>query len=294
MPMRIWLPAQAHIPIVGSILTRIETAYLFSWSGALYDLTIPFFLLWSTTRIPAFISVIIFHLFTLILFPIGMFPWIMICSALIFFSADWHQSIQNRISNTFKRSYNSYNGKHVFAKYSGTVLQLSFHRPLKAIIGIYFILQILIPIRSHLYPGDIKWHEKGYRFSWRVMLMEKSGHTSFSIADNKENRSTIRSEEYLTPQQEKMMSTQPDMIVQFAHYLSKKAEEQNIACTAVNANSYVSINGKRSQQYLDPVVNLLDIKPNQAYRYLLPKEDRDKKYKIASKSASRRNSESTY
>ena len=44
-------------------------------------------------------------------------------------------------------------------------------------------MQILIPFRSLIYPGELFWTEEGYRFSWRVMLMEKAGYASFKIVD---------------------------------------------------------------------------------------------------------------
>ena len=33
-------------------------------------------------------------------------------------------------------------------------------------------IQLAFPFRYLLYPGNIFWTEEGYRFSWRVMLME--------------------------------------------------------------------------------------------------------------------------
>ncbi len=39
---------------------------------------------------------------TAILFPIGMFPYIMIVTALIFFSGQFHQNIINRLGSLFK------------------------------------------------------------------------------------------------------------------------------------------------------------------------------------------------
>ena len=35
------------------------------------------------------------------------------------------------------------------------------------------MIQVIFPLRYIFYPGELFWHEQGYRFSWRVMLMEK-------------------------------------------------------------------------------------------------------------------------
>ena len=70
-----------------------ETAYLFSWGGALFDLFIPFILLAKKIRIYGYILVVLFHGLTSAMFPIGVFPFVMIISTLIFFSDKFHEKI---------------------------------------------------------------------------------------------------------------------------------------------------------------------------------------------------------
>jgi hypothetical protein len=91
MPLKIWLPAKAHLPLIGPLLEQPLTAYFFSWAGAAYDLTIVFFLINRITRPWAYLAVVVFHLSTALLFQIGMFPYIMILATLIFFPAEFHQ-----------------------------------------------------------------------------------------------------------------------------------------------------------------------------------------------------------
>ncbi|MEM7656772.1 MAG: HTTM domain-containing protein [Bacteroidota bacterium] len=50
MPMPIWLPNQADMPLMGKLFTYKATAFAFSWAGAIYDLTIPFWLWWNKSR----------------------------------------------------------------------------------------------------------------------------------------------------------------------------------------------------------------------------------------------------
>ena len=76
----------------------------------------------------------------------------------------------------------------------------------------------------------------------------------------------IDNKEYLTPQQEKMMSTQPDMILQFAHHLRDEysdtviveanGAEINITEPKVTAEVYVSLFNKGSRLFIDSDVNL--------------------------------------
>ena len=85
MPLKLWLPSVSDTPLIGVLFNHDWTAYLLSWSGALYDLTIPFLLLWSVTRGGAYLLVVVFHIMTAALFQIGIFPYVMIISTLIFF-----------------------------------------------------------------------------------------------------------------------------------------------------------------------------------------------------------------
>ncbi len=90
-------------------------------------------------------------------------------------------------------------------------------------LSLHFAIQIVMPFRYVLYPGKLFWTEQGFRFSWRVMLMEKGGYAIFHVRDPESGREgEVDNAAYLSPNQEKMMSTQPDMILQFAHPLIRK------------------------------------------------------------------------
>ena len=90
MPLKIWLNSNYDLPLLGDLFQKNWVHYFMSWAGMFYDLLIPFLLLYKPTRIFAFLLVIFFHVFTKVLFPIGMFPFIMIVGALIFFSPNFH------------------------------------------------------------------------------------------------------------------------------------------------------------------------------------------------------------
>ncbi len=263
-PMRTWLPAKSHLPLVGRFMYDEWIAYLFSWFGAAYDLFIVFFLLNRKTRPVAYVFVLIFHVATAIFFPaIGMFPYVMIVSSLIFFSADFH----NRILSLFP-AYRNRAG----ARESETVYKYRHTQWLNGAVIIYIVVQLLIPLRFLVYPGHLFWHEEGYRFSWRVMLMEKAGIAYFTVKD-KRNGSfyEVNNKEFLTPLQEKMMSTQPDMILKFAHYLAKVYTGRGVQQPQVFAEVYVTLNGKPSALFIDSTIDLLTEKPGwKHYSWVLP------------------------
>ena len=249
MPLRIWLPANAHLPLLGQFLDYAWVAYLFSWFGALYDLSIPFFLIWRKTRPYAYLTVIVFHVLTAVLFQIGMFPYIMILCTLVFFPESFHI----KVTQLLRKSGHVPSIEH-------NILASTKLRTQKALIGvlaIYFALQVLIPWRFLLYPDKLFWTEQGYRFSWRVMLMEKGG-TAFFYVRNPETgfETEIVNRDYLTPQQEKMMATQPDMILQFARIIQQDYMNKGMKAPEVRAECYVAMNGRSSRLLIDPNVNL--------------------------------------
>lgn len=83
-PVRIWLLRNSDIPIFGPIFSMPVTGYFFSYAGLIFDLTIPFLLLNRNMRVFGYSLVLIFHFLTWKLFPIGMFPWIMILNSTLF------------------------------------------------------------------------------------------------------------------------------------------------------------------------------------------------------------------
>jgi hypothetical protein len=248
MPMRIWLPAKSHLPVIGSLMYEEWVAYLFSWFGAVYDLFIVFFLLHRKTRPVAYCFVIIFHTATAIFFPgIGMFPYVMMANSLIFFSANFHERLLS-----FLPWYSSTRA----AVTAGELrYRARYRRILQIAIGLYILIQLVVPLRFLLYPGHLFWHEEGYRFSWRVMLMEKSGAAYFTVKDGTRSIE-VNNAEFLTPLQEKMMSTQPDMILKYAHFLAETFKGRGMSKPEVYAAVYVSLNGQRSRLFIDSTVNL--------------------------------------
>ena len=244
-PLRTWLPAKSHLPWIGAFMYEEWVAYLFAWFGAGYDLFIVFFLLNRKTRPVAYLFVLVFHGATALFFPmIGMFPYVMIVSSLIFFSGEFHTRLLSPLAgNAHESSWGTYEFTH---KKIATVL-----------VGMYVVMQLLIPIRFMLYPGKLFWTEQGYRFSWRVMLMEKAGVAYFTVKDQAGTQSyTVVNSAYLTPLQEKMMSTQPDLILQYAYYLAGIFEKKGLQNPRVYAEVYVTLNGAPSRLYVDSTVNL--------------------------------------
>jgi Vitamin K-dependent gamma-carboxylase len=265
-PLKIWLGACQNIPLVGNWLAMPITAYIFSWAGMLFDLTAVFFLLNKKTRPYEYVVIVVFHVMTLWLFYIGIFPLVMMAVALIFFSPAWHRRILeknffwlNKKSNTTQQFTPTKYG-HAFAVF----------------FGLYFFVQIIMPFRYLFYTGNVLWTEQGFRYAWNVMLMEKDGYIEFYVKDKMTGKQFIEyPKKYLSPLQERMMDTQPDMILQYAHFLADKYEHKLNHPVAVYVDDYVSLNQKAGQTYIDPKIDLSKEQDSFApKKWILPETDK--------------------
>lgn len=229
MPLRIWLPAHGDLPLIGPLMTLWWMPWVFSWAGMLFDCSVPF-LLWNRrTRPYAYAAVIVFHVITGMMFQIGVFPLVMIAMTLVFFEPG------ARITHEEHQP------------------PVSLARPFQLVLAVHFVLQMILPLRFLFYPGELAWTEDGYRFSWRVMLMEKSGSATFTVWDGVTGRGGIvDNSEFLNAHQEKQMAMQPDMVAQYAAFLRKEYEQRGVASPRVTADVWVTLNGAPARRMVDP------------------------------------------
>jgi hypothetical protein len=181
----------------------------------------------------------------------------MICSTLIFFDEEDFRRLGIRLRDA----------------QMGDGSRGRLKRRVTLFLGLYFGLQLILPLRHILYPGNVLWTEEGFRWSWRVMLVEKTGTATFFITDPASGRTkTVYPGDYLTPQQEKQMSFQPDMILAFAHHL-RDIEGSSGSPPIVRAEVSVSLNGRPGQLLVDPARNLSEVDWGWGSRdWLLPLE----------------------
>jgi len=262
-PMATWLPGKYQLPLLGEIVHLKEIAFLFSWVGCVYDLTIWIFLWVKKTRGVAYLAVLVFHILTGILFPrIGMFPLIMITSTVIFFSSTFHERILGFIGGRFPDQ------SPPRSNIAASPLRQSVIS--KLLVG-YLLLQLFLPLRYLQFSGNLFWHEQGYRFSWRVMLMEKNGYTSFIVRDpvTKIQREADQ-DLYLTPFQKQQLRSQPDMMIQFGRFLGDRFKEQHGYAPEIYVKSRLSLNGRRSQVFTDEHYDVYQDKDPMRNGWIIP------------------------
>lgn len=251
LPLKFWLPEanvpdflsyffhQPWMPIVGSYGTIL-----------LHVLGAPL-MLWKPTRLYVFILYCCFHITNSFTFQIGIFPWLTIATTLIFFDANWPQQI---------------------LKFKEKIKDRIFHRTskLKKDFIIYFVLvwslvQIFVPMRNMFYPGYMLWTHEGHDFSWRMKIQDISGFSAFIISDkNSDITRTVTYNAYNS------MHCQPDMILQFAHFLRDRWKEYGYD-VRVNVRSTCSLNRRHEMIFINPLTDLAQEKRGfHHYNWIMP------------------------
>ena len=185
-----------------------------------------------------------FHLFNSITFHVGVFPFLALSFSIFFFPAA-------DIRRTFFRS-----SAPADTRAPGT----SRMRPAVALfLVMFFLLQLCLPLRHWLIPGDVNWTEEGHRFSWRMMLRGKQGSTEFLVRDRaSRDEWTVRPRQYLTRKQAGRLAVRPDMIWQFSRFLVAEYAKEGLDVETY-VRSRVSLNGAPVHPLVDPSVDLASV-----------------------------------
>jgi len=243
--IKILMSGKKHYFLIGDLLQQKWLQYILAYCGILFDGLIVPLLLFKPTRKYAFIVSIFFHLFNSIVFQIGIFPYLSLAFTLFFFPAE-------KIQKLFLK-------KKPFYKLYDIIIPKS-KQPIIIIFGIYFLIQIGLPLRHHFIEDNVLWTEEGHRLSWRMMLRSKSGKTSY-IVENKrtKKRIHIKLDNYLSKKQIRSASAKPDVIWQFAQRLKQDFKDKG-EDVAVYINAKISVNGKPYKTLINPDIDIASVK----------------------------------
>ncbi len=259
-PLRIWLAVRSDLPLVGSWMNEVWVAYAASWVGAVFDSTVVFFLIWKRTRRPAYVLLIVFHVATWLLFNIGMFPWIMIVAATVFFPCDWPRYWASRLGSFFSKFKSTeLRSLRFFCVKNNPhrILACGRRGVLLFLLSGYAVVQTALPLRAYFVSQPSAWTCAGFNCAWRVMIAEKTGHAEFfAFNPASGQRWKLPVKNYLTPRQELMMSQDPYLIRAMARELSADLKRRGLGYVEVQADAVATLNGRPSQHLINPNVNL--------------------------------------
>lgn len=209
-----------------------------SWSGLVFDLLVVVLLLFPRTRTWAFIASIVFHLFNAATLHIGIFPFFALSFILFFYPPD-------KIRQWFFKRKPPAEQCAPFA----------VNKLLTGVLAAFFALQVALPLRHVVIPGDVLWTEEGHRLSWRMMLRQRHGTIHFRVVDKRSEQEWRYPLDHLPRKHLNFVSNKPDGIWQMAQRIKHIYAEKGIS-VAVYADCFVSVNGSEYARFIDPNVDL--------------------------------------
>lgn len=247
-------------------------ALFIAWAGALADVSLLPLLVWRRTRYLGFALAVVFNvgiaiLFSGPLFRVAMFPWFMISGVTIFLDPDWP-----------RRLWQSLRRRTVAGKEQVHATPAVLTAGRKAVIGLlalWVLIQVLVPLRYHLYPGFHLWTQFGRTHAWQMMGAHKVGRTTFVVTDPATGETwefagygTVGNARFL------VMQEIPALIYQYALELKRRMARAGHPGCEVRVESFATLNGRSRQRLIDPDVDLTVSPPRWGYYpWVLPLEE---------------------
>lgn len=244
--LKLSLGARGDRWLVGPLLVESWFQKCIAYSGLGFDALVVPGLLWRRTRTAAFVALVGFNLFNSLVFQIGIFPYMVLALALFFFEPA-----------TVERAFGWLPGLSPGPEEQASATG-SIGPGLRALLGLILAVQIALPFRHHLFPGDVSWTDEGHRMSWRMMLRAKSGTVTVRATDPATGRVWhVDLERFLSPVQIRRVATRPDMMFRFARDLRAHYAAEGIPDVEIRAaRSRVALNGAPPEPLYDPNIDL--------------------------------------
>ena len=259
--LKVWLGYMTDNPVFGELFKKEAAPYIWAYFGLLFDLLVVPGMLWKRSRNITFVFVCLFHLTNVIVFGLATFPWFSIMMTFLYFGPSAPAKLP------------------IFKKYFSK--EVSFpvdqsHKKLKFIhyfLGVYVLAQLLLPFRHWLYPGSPNWTEEGHKFSWHMMLRTKLAITRFNVHYN-DHMISLDGTRHLSKHAKRVMGGNPEMILEYAHFLGEEYRKLGYDNVKVYATALVSLNGRQYHPMVDQKVDLLQERRGiHHYDWILPLED---------------------
>lgn len=274
-----WLSGKATGALIGKGLegsfleawVKLPSVSLFyAWSGLIFDLLIPFAVLWKPTRKIAFICALLFHSHNYIVFKIGIFPLLALFLTTLYFEPEFPE---NLIPEWVKKRF-SFLVKSPKRNPKNTISYLQPGKMLLSVLMILIVIQLTVPFRHLFYPGWTVWHEEGHWFAWRMMLRQKTTQVLINATHPKTRETRyVELKDYLNDFQISKFAGTPNMVLQFAQHIRDLIRERAKFEPIITAQIMVSMNGREFVPMLDSKLDLSQLENFEpAYNWVEPEK----------------------
>lgn len=251
-PLRAWLANRTEIEPMATILTTEAVVWFMAYGALVLDLVVVFALLHRRTRLPAFVIVTTFHLMNVWLFGLFVFPWLMIAATTLFFAPDWPERALRRWRDRREPRWRD----DTVTRWPNDAPDRASRswRPVVVVaLVVWVALQVLVPLRHYVIPGNPSWNEHAHRFAWHMKLRDKQGSVEFTVSTT-EGTVRVDPRDHLNDKQVWRLAGHPERLVLFSRHLSDLH-----GGAEVRAETMVSLNGRPPQPIVDPEVDLSSV-----------------------------------
>ena len=156
------------------------------------------------------------------------------------------------IRNIFLKGKQLYTGKEL--------IRPNYQKPILVFFGMYFIIQIALPLRHWIIKDDVLWNEEGHRLSWRMMLRSKGGIINFKVIDKETGLELpFNHREQLSRKQQRVVASKPDVIWQYCQRIKEDFAKEGKQ-VAIYVDCRIRVNGGDLNRLIDPDVDMANAK----------------------------------
>jgi len=237
-----------HI-LAGWLKLGFQPVFL-TYGGLLFDLAIPFLLWYRKTRWWSLIPLFFFHISNSLTFnDIGVFPFIMMLSTVLYFEPDELPILKQAISSGNSRNK---------ARQTNTLVSPMW---VKKLVVAYVAFQLLFPFRGLFLPNPVNWTMIANRFAWRMKCQSRfMEEMAYTVQDGPNGQPVpVEINTFVNPAQINVALHDPIAAADIAKGVAKEAMLYSVADPIIKANIKVRWNGYPAANTVDPNIDLSEV-----------------------------------
>ncbi|XP_071828913.1 vitamin K-dependent gamma-carboxylase-like isoform X1 [Apostichopus japonicus] len=271
--------------LIGLSNTHIDY-FIVHLGGLCLDLSAGFFLFFDFTRPVAAFFVSSFHVMNSQLFYIGLFPYVMLTTSLIFFYPDWPKKLFQKLPASLSTRLPSlttpaqslhcvYQRPHEIrnppkstglktekrpnhsSSSSSSLSKFTKYHSFGALFFIFYTsIQLFLPYSHFITQGFNNWTNGLYGYSWDMMVHTWNvQHTKLRFLDKASDKEGYLSPDYWT--ETNRWKTHADMVKQYTTCVANKLHQLGVEEPTLYLDIWLSMNGRFQQRIWNPDTEMI-------------------------------------
>jgi vitamin K-dependent gamma-carboxylase len=247
-PIKSMIKVYSHDDLFAAWLNLGFQPPLLTYGGLLFDLAIPFLLWWKRTRWWSLLPLFFFHFSNSITFDdIGIFPFIMVCSTVLYFEASELPVLKNLVASKTKN-----------------MQLLTSPTWVRNFLIAYVTFQLLFPFRGLFLPNPVNWTMIANRFAWRMKSQSRFvDQFDYTVQEGPTGKPIpVEVNTFVNPPQINAAAHDPKAAADIAKGIALEAKQFGIADPVVRARIKVRWNGHAPAYMVDTLLDLSKVQYN--------------------------------